>query len=594
MKIENIKITGFRGFQDFEVKASDLTGFILLAGQNGTGKSTILEVTNFVINSVDIGQIDTSIVNGITADKAVWKVSASFNSSEIKHLAGLLFEKNPRAYQSIEDTENKILQDLATQGSRYSFTVEVAIPSRAPDESITRTFHGSSTVNNVPGWFADLGRNKILVAYIKPLQDINEGGTTFFGGTPRATEMVDILSGDSDLRQRATRTNVQLGNLLNRLAMMDIWNVFKSTPKAFPLLEEALERINYIISPLELNYDKQQIEKGEIKFKMTNKRINKSYPIQFASSGERQVIGLAGMLIQWEKQDYKPVVLIDEPDIHLHPEYVTRLAEFMANVFSKASDFSCLIATHSPDLIAVNAENVYQITSDSKSIEKVDNLSSRVELLHSLGKKFDLSYLIPKVVYVEGVEKSDNQLEDYKVYQKIVDPSKNKVVFLPAGIGKAGSGSKGGVIKATSLFLAFLEIIAQYSNTLQVFALVDKDLASGLDTNKYPNVVKVTPFTNLENIFLLDLDAIAKAASSEEKTYKNTDITSILNEVDQKSVSTPLAVDGKKVLKSLFDKLSQDSPYVKGLNYKGFQVRILQNIDHNKLPKEVKDFFDSI
>ncbi|MCL5432405.1 MAG: AAA family ATPase [Patescibacteria group bacterium] len=593
MKIENIKITGFRGFENFEVTSSDLTGFIILAGQNGTGKSTILEVTNFILNSVDINQIDATIVNGITADKAVWKITGSFNESEIKYLSGLLTERNPQAFPSSEQVFQNMCQDLTKISDRYHFTTEVAIPLRFPDERPTRTFLGSSSRPDVPSWYAELGRSKVLVAYIKPLQDISEGGTTFLGGTPRATEMMDVLSGDFDLRQRSSRTNIQLGNLLNRLAMMDIWNVFKNTHKTFPLLENALERINYIISPLELNYDKNQIEKGEIKFKMTNTRIDKSYPIQFASSGERQVIGLAGMLLQWERQEYKPVVLIDEPDIHLHPEYVTRLAEFMKGVFSQASDFSCLIATHSPDLISVNAENVYQITSDAKSIEKIDNLSSRVELLHSLGKRFDLAYLIPKIIYVEGVEKADNQLEDYKIYQRLIDPKKCKVVFIPAGIAKVGSGSKGGVVKATTMFIALLESLSQYQTNLKVFALVDKDLTPTVDTSKYKNVIP-TPFTNLENLFLLDKEALKLASTSGEKEFTVDEINTILGTVEQKALTEPLKVDGKKVLKDLYQEFVKTSQYVKSLTYKGFQEKILQNIDTERYPDEVKQFIEQL
>lgn len=593
MKIDNITITGFRGFEDFNVASSDLTGFIILAGQNGTGKSTILEVTNFVLNDVDINQIDASIVNGITSDKAIWKVSGSFNEKEIQHLAGLLSEKNPRVFLSPQEVAKTILQDLTEQANRYCFTIELTIPSHFPDEKPVKTYiNNGNPKPNIPNWYAELGRSKILAAYIKPLQDIEEGGTSFFGGTPRATEMTDILSGEFDIRQRATRTNVQLGNLLNRLAMMDIWNVFKITPKAFPLLENALERINYIINPLELSFDRNQVEKGEIKFKMTNKRINKSYPIQFASSGERQVIGLAGMLLQWEKQEYKPVVLIDEPDIHLHPEYVTRLAEFMRDVFSRASDFSCLIATHSSDLISVNVENVYQITPDAKSIEKIDSLSLRVELLNSLGKKFDLSYLIPKIIYVEGVERAPGQLEDYKVYQRLVDPEKNKVVFLPAGIGKAGSGSKSGVIKATKLFIALLESIARYSSSnLKVFALVDKDLASL--TSTFQNVI-TTPFTNLENLFLFDLEAIRKAVSSEEKEFKIEEINSCINKIEPEVLTKPAEVDGKKCLRSVYDLLAKDSKYTASLTYKGFQEKILQNIDTGKYPDEIKQFLNGL
>ena len=594
MRVEEIKITGFRGFENFEVKASELTGFIVLAGQNGTGKSTILEVTNFLLNSVDINQIDTTVVSGITEVEAVWRVSVSLSDDDLGHLAEILVEKSPNAFTSRETVLQTIQNDLQKKNGRYYFTVELSIPSNfSPQQPSARKFIGASSQNNIPSWLSELGRHKVLGVFVKPLQDIGEGGTTFLGASPRDVEMTEVVTGDFDIRQRATRSNIQLGSLLNRLAMMAVWRVFSQQKVAFPELEDTLSRINEIIYPLELSFDKGQVEKGEMKFRMTNKKINRSYPIQFASSGERQVIGLAAMLIQWERQAFKPIVLIDEPDIHLHPEYVTRLAEFMNGVFNKARDFSCLVSTHSSDFIAANTENVYQITSDSKSIEKVDNLTTRVELLNSLGKRFDLAFLAPKIVYVEGVPNAKDHLEDFKVYQRLIDPLKNYVVFIPAGTdNKPGSGSKPGVIQTSDAFRTFIGTITQQPSTLNIQALIDKDVEGVL--GQVGNNVLVTPYKTLENVFLFDIEAIAGVASSDEKQYKAQDITNHLEAIEKDSSTKLMEIDGKVMTKKLYDRLSAESSKVKNLTYKGFQFELIKSVDLSRLPDEVSKFFNSI
>lgn len=594
MRVEEIKITGFRGFENFEVKASELTGFIVLAGQNGTGKSTILEVTNFLLNSVDINQIDTTVVSGITGAEAIWRVSVSLSDDDLGHLAEILVEKSPNAFTSKDTVLQTIQNDLQNKNGRYFFTVEISIPSNfSPQQSSTRKFIGASSQNNIPSWLSELGRHKALGVFVKPLQDIGEGGTTFLGAAPRDVEMTEVVTGDFDIRQRTTRSNIQLGSLLNRLAMMAVWRVFSQQKVAFPELEDTLSRINEIIYPLELSFDKSQAEKGEMKFRMTNKKINRSYPIQFASSGERQVIGLAGMLIQWERQAFKPIVLIDEPDIHLHPEYVTRLAEFMNGVFLKAQDFSCLVSTHSSDFIAANTENVYQITSDSKSIEKVDNLTSRVELLNSLGKRFDLAFLAPKIIYVEGIPNAKDHLEDFKVYQRLVDPLKNCVVFIPAGTdSKPGSGSKPGVIQTSDAFRTFIGTITQQPSTLNILALIDKD-AEGILGQIDSNVL-VTPYKTLENVFLFDAEAIATAASSDDKKYKAQDIIGHLETIESGSSNKLLEIDGKAMTKKLYDRLASESSRVKNLTYKGFQFEVIKCIDSSRLPDEINKFFGSI
>ena len=121
MRVEEIKITGFRGFENFEVKASELTGFIVLAGQNGTGKSTILEVANFLLNSVDINQIDTTVVSGITGAEAVWRASVSLSDDDLGHLAEILVEKSPNAFTSRETVLQTIQNDLQKKNGRYFF-----------------------------------------------------------------------------------------------------------------------------------------------------------------------------------------------------------------------------------------------------------------------------------------------------------------------------------------------------------------------------------------------------------------------------------------------------------------------------------------
>lgn len=594
MRVEEIKITGFRGFENFEVKASELTGFIVLAGQNGTGKSTILEVTNFLLNSVDINQIDTTVVSGITGVEAVWRVSVSLSDADLDHLTEILIEKSPNAFSSKDVVLQAMQTDLQKKNGRYFFTIEISIPSNfSPQQPSTRKFLGSSSQNNIPSWLSELGRHKVLAVYVKPLQDIGEGGASFLGAAPRDVEMTEVVTGDFDIRQRTTRSNIQLGSLLNRLAMMAVWRVFSQQKIAFPELEDTLSRINEIIYPLELSFDKSQAEKGEMKFRMTNKKINRSYPIQFASSGERQVIGLAAMLIQWERQAFKPIVLIDEPDIHLHPEYVTRLAEFMNGVFLKAQDFSCLVSTHSSDFIAANTENVYQITSDSKSIEKVDNLTSRVELLNSLGKRFDLAFLAPKIVYVEGVPNAKDHLEDFKVYQRLIDPLKNCVVFIPAGTNnKPGGGSKSGVVQTSDAFRTFISTITQQPFTLNIIALIDKDAEGAL--GQVGSNVLVTPYKTLENVFLFDMEAIASAASSDDKKYNTDDIINHLEAIENGSSSKLLEIDGKSMTKKLYDRLVTESTQVKNLTYKGFQLEVIKRIDTGRLPDEVSKFFGLI
>ena len=74
------------------------------------------------------------------------------------------------------------------------------------------------------------------------------------------------------------------------------------------------------------------------------------------SSGEAQLLTLALDILTissiWEIQNNpKRIILIDEPDAHLHPDLLARLAEFIVNV-AQLFKLQIVIATHSTALLA--------------------------------------------------------------------------------------------------------------------------------------------------------------------------------------------------------------------------------------------------
>ena len=63
MKIEELKIEGFRNFNNFEIKGLQPKGLVVLAGQNGTGKYiiTVVDKDNLI---TETDETNNSIVYG--------------------------------------------------------------------------------------------------------------------------------------------------------------------------------------------------------------------------------------------------------------------------------------------------------------------------------------------------------------------------------------------------------------------------------------------------------------------------------------------------------------------------------------------------
>ena len=56
------------------------------------------------------------------------------------------------------------------------------------------------------------------------------------------------------------------------------------------------------------------------------------------------------MLLQYTKSEIKPVILIEEPEVHMHPGYIIEFVRYLIN-FSINNDIQFFITTHSEDLI---------------------------------------------------------------------------------------------------------------------------------------------------------------------------------------------------------------------------------------------------
>jgi chromosome segregation protein len=64
MKLEYVEMAGFRGFRD-KVRFNLPSGFAILSGRNGTGKSTLLDGVDFAL---------TGTINKFKLKVEAWKI----------------------------------------------------------------------------------------------------------------------------------------------------------------------------------------------------------------------------------------------------------------------------------------------------------------------------------------------------------------------------------------------------------------------------------------------------------------------------------------------------------------------------------------
>lgn len=165
-----------------------------------------------------------------------------------------------------------------------------------------------------------------------------------------------------------------------------------------PPLERLFEQYNEIFPYLHLSYNKLN---GKVT--VTNDNASQAYGPSALSDGEKQVFSLMADMLQLE--DEYSIVVVDEPELNLHPELAERLWTLLESEYQQKH---FLYATHSIQFaLRSNVDALYVLSSAPENISKIDSLGDmpRSELERFLGGVPGILNATT-VVVTEGHEKS--------------------------------------------------------------------------------------------------------------------------------------------------------------------------------------------
>lgn len=149
------------------------------------------------------------------------------------------------------------------------------------------------------------------------------------------------------------------------------------------------------------------------------------------SSGEQEVIKV---LFDVARKDIRhSVIIVDEPELHLHPTLTFKLIETLKSIGDHTNQF--IFLTHSPDLISTyySTGDVYFIDQKEGAGNQAHRLSDleheHKEVAALVGQNLGLFAVGKKLVFVEG-EKSSIDRQSYQRIAQTIDP---EIRVLPAG-----------------------------------------------------------------------------------------------------------------------------------------------------------------
>ena len=370
MKIEKVHIKNIKGIKDLELsfrKDDKILDLIVLAGINGSGKTTILEAIKDFFNNTNISYDEP--------EKSNIYLNIFFEDFEKKQIEEA--EKS-----SIDNYEHK-LQDFFSALQSYEYNRKNN--GEYYSYLIAKFFENPPKIIYVPA------ENKF--------EEIQTYSTTLskkykFINTINSNVIRDIPS------YIATRRNY-LATIEEDLTMKEITN-------------KVVNEINDIFNILELDVKLKGFSKDERTIPIFENSAGEEFDINDLSSGEKQLF-LRTLSIKMLEPD-NSIILIDEPELSLHPKWQQRIIEVYKNI---GKNNQIIVATHSPHILgSVSNENIFILYRNENG--KIDAKTGD-DIYSSYGQPVER--VLKDIMGLESVRapKIEKELEELK---KLVDEDK--------------------------------------------------------------------------------------------------------------------------------------------------------------------------
>ncbi len=328
--IQSLELKDFRCFDDF--KTSFDSRLTVLAGVNGSGKTALLEAV-YAILSPSIGQgrqlkdSDRRRLKIVTKNGNQQEFSRDSVVSAVVHL--------PEAWKDLQNKTRRFddnLNSLGTPWQDFLFTSDMHVPS----------------TKFLP-----------VVLFITS----SAGSAIRLAGDPTRQEFRQF--GYENTRIDA-QTSTELGHWITR---NEIRIAYGKDNERYSYFKEMIEELNIGVQDIYWDVDDAQICAS-----VTSPSGQLSLPYSQLSSGFRRFLTIV-FEIFWrasvlnpllgglEVRDSEGVVLIDEVELHLHPDWQRRIIPALLKLFP---NMQFIISTHSPLVIqSVERQHLIDLSSGS-------------------------------------------------------------------------------------------------------------------------------------------------------------------------------------------------------------------------------------
>jgi predicted ATPase len=489
MYISSIDIKSFRHLKNIQLgpfhQNELMSECILIAGPNGGGKSSILELIGFALsNSWSLG----------------WSLNRSFPTNSFEITIGLTNEEIELITNHLAENEIQYTAEVLEYLSNTSFYYRgynYPEGEYAKDQALYNRIHGivSTVLRNTYkrsfGFFLKSDRNY-------PKKAFDRKNIFAFDGKKKKEHLWSIAFNTSDVQyQDMFDYLVQLRYHYLRDLGTHHHNASKGVavgdPPKDPIMvfDELLNRL----FPHYKFVDKEESTPTNLFIEIPNGDV---IPFQDLSSGEKEVFFILSFFIRYDVNN--AVIVIDEPEMHLHPELARLLIRTMQTI---RQGNQIWLATHNTEIIdEIPSENIYYIYRDLETRDAVlTRATDEHESIKILRDYFGFSGYIGianKLVFLEGKDASS----DRKTFSNLFSTASNDLKFIP-------SNSSENIHRINA---AILSIIESGIGWLDFHLIRDRDYLTNEEIEKFNNhpsgKIYVLPRHEIEN-YLIDETVIS-------------------------------------------------------------------------------------
>lgn len=401
-----MKITVIRSYKSIPVGLEfDLPNFSMLTGKNGSGKSHLLEVmANNAYSQVVVGGRVLSNVlhvgyNGLNpkvddrCDPSQLVQAASSWWSRIANIVQHCKTNFPEGSDFRDALSEFVFPNFGSEPGRDSILRRVLEKSGRNLEDLTE----QDVYNNIS--FSEGGDGGLFFsqcAMIFKAYHLRWLKNKFnkFLLSEESVEGLTFLSDDEFLKRNGPPPWELINEILLRAGL----------PYEFP---------SPGLGDPDLAYD----------LKLVDKSAGANISVNDLSSGEKVLMSLALAIYNSQEGGARPeLLLLDEPDAPLHPQYSRLLIETVVETIVERAGVKVVMTTHSPATVAIAPDNsIYEISREAKVPTMVSNSRAVSILTQGIGF-LRVSYEKRRQVFVESKY-------DVFYFEKIFDALVRKYMY---------------------------------------------------------------------------------------------------------------------------------------------------------------------